>query len=523
MKQYSHSRVETFNTCPKKFKYNYIDKLEMLPNTDPQNPLYLGTALHHGIEQDVESSVKEYFMSYPVITSLHSFEAIKLEHWITQVKELITGENRLTFELFVSCGEFKGYIDLIEWLPDGTVAIYDFKYSNNIDHYMESPQVHLYQYYFEKMTGTPVSRLGFIFIPKVTIRQKKTENESQFIARLHDELGKKQIVVKEVIYNSEHIDKFKHDIKRIESETEYKPNKTKLCDWCQYKELCHDGNDLNVIGGNEMLLPKNERTQRSTSNKKKLFFYAAPFTGKTYLANSFPDVLFLSTDGNYTNLPDGIPPHVDIKDMVTVNGRIVEKKLAWEVFKDVIAELELKQNDFKTIAVDLLEDTYEHCRVYMFDKLGITHESDDPFRAYDKVRVEFLGTIKRLMNLDYENIILLSHEDSTKDITKKTGDKITAIKPNLNDKIANKISGMVDVVARIVAEDNNRVISFKASEVVFGGGRLNITEREVPCTYEALMSVYEQSNSGAVSEAPQTVEATPTEAPVERPRARKTR
>ncbi|MDV5043064.1 AAA family ATPase, partial [Faecalibacterium duncaniae] len=42
---------------------------------------------------------------------------------------------------------------------------------------------------------------------------------------------------------------------------------------------------------------------------------------------------------------------------------------------------EKKQNDFKTIVVDLLEDTYEACRVYICDRQGWEHESDDYFRA----------------------------------------------------------------------------------------------------------------------------------------------
>ena len=116
---------------------------------------------------------------------------------------------------------------------------------------------------------------------------------------------------------------------------------------------------------------------------------------------------------------------VPIKD--TMEGR--QKVLAWKVFKDTIDELERTagQNGFKTIVVQPLEDTYESCRLYMYDKLGITHESDDSFRAWDKVRTEFLSTIRRLVNLDYENIVLISHEDTSKDITKKSGDKITSI------------------------------------------------------------------------------------------------
>jgi hypothetical protein len=134
----------------------------------------------------------------------------------------------------------------------------------------------------------------------------------------------------------------------------------------------------------------------------------------------------------------------------------------------------------------------------MYDKLGITHESDDSFRAWDKVRTEFLSTIRKLMNLDYENIVLISHEDTTKDITKKSGDKITSIKPNIADKVANKIAGMVDIVARVVVEDDDsRTLNFKSNEVIFGGGRLKgISKTQIPLDWDALCEVYDEANEG---------------------------
>jgi hypothetical protein len=135
----------------------------------------------------------------------------------------------------------------------------------------------------------------------------------------------------------------------------------------------------------------------------------------------------------------------------------------------------------------------------MYDQMGITHESDDSFRAWDKVRTEFLSVLKRLMNLDYENIILISHEDTSKDITKKGGDKITAIKPNLQDKTANKVAGMVDMVARVIADDNKRILSFKSDEVVFGGGRLSTSVNEINLDYDEFIKVYEEANKSAVA------------------------
>jgi len=133
------------------------------------------------------------------------------------------------------------------------------------------------------------------------------------------------------------------------------------------QEFCEKGWDY-------MLLPKNERRSIEKIEKKVIWLYGSPFSGKTYLANAFPEPLMLNTDGNIKFVD---APYIPIKDIVTVEGRITKKTLAWAVFKEAIVELEKKQNDFKTIVVDLLEDCYEHCRLYMYDQMGITHESDD--------------------------------------------------------------------------------------------------------------------------------------------------
>ena len=104
-----------------------------------------------------------------------------------------------------------------------------------------------------------------------------------------------------------------------------------------------------------------------------------------------------------------------------------------------------------------------------------------------------------MINLDYENIILISHEDTSKDITKKTGDKITAIKPNINEKVANKVAGMVDIVARVVVDGDERTLEFKSDEVIFGGGRLkNISKTSIPLDWNALCEVYDEANFSTV-------------------------
>jgi len=463
----------------------YIDKTKTIAPTDANNALVLGTALHTGIEEGVAAGVQAYYDSFPIIDDEHINEVIKLEYLIPKVQEVLPdGE----YELTVADSDFIGFIDLNSKNDDGTYDIYDFKYTNNVRSYLESDQLHLYKYFFEKQYKKKVRNLNFVFIPKVNIKQKKSEDIISFRKRIREELEKSEVKVVQVQFDASKVIEFYSGIKKILETKEFEKEPSYLCNWCDYQEFCEKGVDY-------MLLPKNERRNIEKISKKVVWLYGAPFSGKTFLANKFPDPLMLNTDGNIKFVD---APYVAIKDEVKVEGRQTKRTMAWDVFKDVISELEKKQNDFKTIVVDLLEDMYEHCRLYMYDQMGITHESDDSFRAWDKVRTEFLSTLKRLMNLDYENIVLISHEDRSKDITRKSGDKITAIKPNLQDKVANKVAGMVDIVARVVADGEERTLSFKTNEVIFGGGRLTVTEKVIPLDYDEFMKVYDEANAKAV-------------------------
>lgn len=244
-------------------------------------------------------------------------------------------------------------------------------------------------------------------------------------------------------------------------------------------------------------LPKNERRQINVAKKKKLWVYGAPFSGKSTLVDNFPDLLVLSTDGNVGNIT---APYLIIKDEVTQVGREINRTFAWENFKNIITELELNNNDFKSISIDIVDDLREMCRVYMYNKHGWEHESDGGFgKGYDVIRTEFLSTMKRFFNLNYDNLIIISHEDVSKTITKKDGSQITRIAPNIQEALATKLAGMVDVVARVIVNtETDRVLSFKTDAVIFGGGRLAVTGQEIPLNYDSLMKVYDEAEKSLV-------------------------
>ena len=471
----------------------YLDGIKTDSPTEPDNALILGQAVHTGIEKSLEEALEEYAFSYPIITDEHINEMMKLEVVIPLAKAAIPPGGE--FEVEISDEDFHGFIDYLVpatifergvELPD-TYDLYDFKYSNNVSGYKQSGQLHEYKYFFERNNpGKRIRNMYFVFVPKVTIRQKKTETLQEFRERLKSELAKVEVKIVQIEFNYNKVIDFLFGIKAVNEEAEFPQEKTYLCRYCEFQEFCEKG--WNYF----MKLPENKRRNIEAVEKRVIWIYGVPFCGKTTFANAFPDPLMLNTDGNIKFVD---APFIHIKDEVKVEGRQTKRTLAWEVFKDIISELEKKDNDFKTIVVDLLEDLYEHCRLYMYQQMGISHESDDSFRAWDKVRGEFLNTLKRLMNLNYENIILISHEDTSKDITRKGGDKITSIKPNLQEKVA----GMVDVVARIVADGDVRTFNFKSNEVIFGGGRLKVNAKDIPLDVTALFAVYDEANKNAAS------------------------
>ena len=484
--QVSYSRIGTYEKCPYQFKLHYIDKLETIFNCDPQSPLVLGHALHTGIEKDVETAIKEYYSAYPVIKDAHVTEAMKLEYLIPKVKEILPeGEH----EVKIETDDFVGFIDLLVpigngiWLdaPCGEEVdvydLYDFKYSNNIPGYMTSGQLHLYKYFFEQTNpGKRIRNLYFVFVPKCSLRMKyknktnkRDETIYEFRKRSLADLKSKEIRIEQVQYDPNKVIEYLIGVKHCIEDTEYKKTPNRFCDWCEFQQYCEKGIDF-------MILPENKRRIKTINTEPDMWIYADSYVGKSTFIDQIDSLLFANTDGNIENITS---PVVRIKDELEKNGRMTNKVFAWQKFLELVDELEKKENDFKAIALDLIEDLYEHCRLYMYDKLGIEHEQDAGFgKGWDMVRTEFLSTIKRLKNLGYR-IIYISKELKT-EVNLKNGAKITSYGPNMADKVANVLAGTVTLTIRAFMNNRGRFLQLAKEENIFGGGRFNFVHDTCP-------------------------------------------
>ena len=231
--RFSYSNISTFSQCPHIWYLRYIRKLKTLPDTDPSNALWLGLALHKGIETgSVEEGIKEYKSHFNIITDEHINWIMQLEYQLPRVIELLPsgGEH----ELEVKTDKFIGYIDYV--CGD---TLFDFKFSNNIENYVNSPQLSIYKYYLELVRpDIKINHLKFVFVPKILIRQKKNETLFEFRKRLSDHLDVSEIKVIETQFNEDSISQFENCCQMLKTVNKYPKNKTRLCSWCPYQKYC---------------------------------------------------------------------------------------------------------------------------------------------------------------------------------------------------------------------------------------------------------------------------------------------
>lgn len=265
-----------------------------------------------------------------------------------------------------------------------------------------------------------------------------------------------------------------------------------------------------------MNLPQNVRREAVIDQNPDLWIYADSYVGKSTFIDQFDDLLFLNTDGNIDNTTS---PVIRIKDEVTVNGRVTNKKFAWENLIEIIAELEKQKAagtlEFKRVALDLIEDLREHCRIYMYDKMGIQHESDAGYgKGYDIIQTQFLTTIKRFKNIGFQIIYISKEIKET--VTPKNGIAYNTFRPNIQEKAANVLAGTVDLTIRAYMEGENRYLQLQKTDVEFGGGRFNFKQKRCELTKEAFLEALKEAQKGKkVKQEESTKEPVKEEIPVE--------
>lgn len=484
-----YSQVETHGTCPFKYWCRYKSGLSVLPGNSPKNPLTLGTTMHLATETDYETAREWYIDQFNVGSDKMYDELFKIKYWTPRVKEFLSGLDIIHQEFMIETDDYQGTIDIIDENEDGTVNLWDVKYSNLIDEYKTKEQLIVYKKFYELTTGRKVKHLLYLFIPKCHLKQKDTEQLYQFRKRILNDLDSKSLRVIPVEYSDVKFAKFAKKVLRMQQDTEFIKQSSDWCGLCEWKNYCKNGDDSDM-------LPANVRRKSGEDGTIKGWIMGPPMSGKSWFLNDAADVLFLNSDGNMDEID---APFVFIKDEIKKDGRKTIRKQAWEIFEENVDEILKGEHDFKTIVVDLLDDVHEFARLMAYDELGIKHESDAGFgKGYDIVKMKFLPAIKKLMTSDYD-VWLVSHVVYGK-YTNESGSESEITKAVLSDKTANKIAGMCKVILHAKVSNGKYTVLIPEDDKKFGGSRLKFNKNELPSDYATFLIEYKKAVEAVAKE-----------------------
>jgi len=231
----SHSSISTYQLCPQKWKFRYIDKIPQ----KPRSYFSFGKSVHSALEfffskiHNILPSSEDVLVNYKANWIREGYETAAQEKWFynegerilkgfvvkhqnvfSQVKEV---EYKFTIE--VEGVPLLGYIDRIDETPDNKLIIVDYKTGKAFDksRVRSDPQLTLYQMAVKESFGKPVEKLTFYHLNSltpITVLPHSEEKEKAF----------SQVVLQSA---------------RGITEKKYDPNPDEKghCRWCDYLQV----------------------------------------------------------------------------------------------------------------------------------------------------------------------------------------------------------------------------------------------------------------------------------------------
>jgi len=249
MALYSHSKIQTFEQCKLKYKFKYIDKIK--PEFEQSIEAHLGSCIHNTLEKLYNQVLKNKILSLDETIEIYLREwQKKFTNEIRIIKDNLTEKDYLekgikflvdyytkhypfddgTLELEKKIeislspnSEHKliGYIDRLVFNKEKQqYEIHDYKTANSLpnkDKFENDKQLALYALGIKQLHGEHYPVLLTWHYLSYNLRIDSTRTNAQ-LENLKEEVIKK--------------------IEEIESTEEFSPQKSILCDWCEYKNFC---------------------------------------------------------------------------------------------------------------------------------------------------------------------------------------------------------------------------------------------------------------------------------------------
>lgn len=253
VKIFSHSRLSTFEQCPLKYKFRYIDKIK--PLIEKTIEAHLGHTVHDTLEW-VYNSVKENPEKAPNLDEI-------INHYLKVWQKDMTGDILIVKKQYTQ----KDYLNKgIQFLADYFQRHYPFRdgtiecekeitinldentrIKGFIDRLVYDIENNCYEIHDYKTAGTLPSQEKMdkdrqLALYSIAIKEIYGE-EKEVILIWHYLAYNHQIISRRT---NEQLKNLKEEtrklIENIRQTKNFLPNKSILCEWCEYKSICPEWN-----------------------------------------------------------------------------------------------------------------------------------------------------------------------------------------------------------------------------------------------------------------------------------------
>lgn len=219
---YSFSKISTYNSCPKKFEFQFVLKVGDVNLDTPA--LAKGRCVHSILEYypNVPDDIKENEMFGEAKEVCDKFLSSKLGHYVLSDKPKFVEQKIGLNKKLQPCDYkdedvlFKGIVDQI--IIDDILMINDFKTGKYRDiKYQSFDQLMFYAiYFFIKFPNISKIQISYLYV------EHNLENKIQLEREFLDNY-KKQLLT---------------NIINIENDKIFNYNYSRLCDWCGFNVMC---------------------------------------------------------------------------------------------------------------------------------------------------------------------------------------------------------------------------------------------------------------------------------------------
>ena len=244
---YSHSKLSTFEQCPLKYKYKYIDKIK--PLIEKPIEAHLGSSVHNALEWLYNNAQKKII---PTIDDIINYYINSWEQDYND-KILIVKEGLTAKDYFNKGVEFlMNYYSKYYPFKDGTIECEkrisiilegDIKIQGFIDrlvHNIETGEYEIHDYKTANSLPTREKIDEDRQLALYSIAIKEHYGKDKEVVLIWHYLAHNQKISSK--RTNEQLEKLKKEtlklIKNIESAEKFPPNKSVLCHWCEYKSIC---------------------------------------------------------------------------------------------------------------------------------------------------------------------------------------------------------------------------------------------------------------------------------------------